>query len=226
MWKKSLIAACLMGVTPNGQVVALSTPPRLQGGAAPALPALAVGGGQVLVELSIDASGEVTKVTPLRATPPFTESVNNAVRGWRFKPATAITLRDNGLAEAPKGVSSRALVAAHFRPPTLITPTLGERPAEVGSPSSDVPFPVATVEPPYPPKAIASGVVMIVALVDEGGSVTEATVIRSAPPFDAPALAAARQWRFRPATLAGRAGAGYVYLIFGFPQPVIDGARR
>jgi TonB family protein len=225
MWKNALVGACLFGIAAHAQVVARSTPPRWQGGAAPALPALAVGGGQVLVELSIDPSGEVTKVTPLRVTPSFTEPVSKAVRGWRFKPATATVLRDDGLAEAPKGVSSKALVAAHFRPPTLITPTLGERPADVGSPSSEVPFPVATVEPPYPPKAIASGVVMVEALVDERGSVTEATVIRSAPPFDAPALEAARQWRFRPATLAGRAAAGYVYLIFGFPQPVVA-ARR
>ena len=180
----------------------------------------------MLVELSIDPSGEVTKITPLRATPPFTESVSNALRGWRFKPATATVLRDDGLAEAPKGVSSRALVAAHFRPPTLTTPTLGERPTDVASASPEVPFPVATAEPPHPPKAISSGVVMIEALVDERGNVTEAAVIRSAPPFDAAALEAARQWRFRPSTLAGRAVASYVYSIFGFPQPVVGAARR
>jgi TonB family protein len=226
MWKNAFVGACLFGVTAHAQVVALSTPPRWQGGAVPALPALAVGGGQVLVELSIDPSGEVTRVTPLRVTPPFTEPVSSAVRGWRFKPATATVLRDDGLAEAPKSVASRALVAAHFRPPTLITPTLGERPADVGSASSSVPVPVATVEPLYPPKAIASGVVLIEALVDERGSVTEAAVIRSAPPFDAPALEAARQWRFRPATLEGRPAARYVYVIFGFPQPVVDAARR
>ena len=226
MWKNALVGACLFGVTAHAQVVVRSTPPRLQGGAAPALPALAVGGGQVLLEVSIDSSGEVTGVTPLRVTPPFTELVSNAVRNWRFKPATATVVRDDGLAEAPKSVSARALIAAHFRPPTLITPTLGERPADAESPSSGVPFPVATVEPPYPPKAISSGVVMIEALVDERGNVTEATVIRSAPPFDGPALEAARRWRFRPATLAGRAAAGYVYLIFGFPQPVVDVARR
>jgi protein TonB len=93
----------------------------------------------------------------------------------------------------------------------------------VASPSGDVPFPISTVEPPYPPNAHSSGVIVIEALVDATGAVAEATVTRSAPPFDAPALDAARQWRFRPASPEGRATAAYVYLIFGFRQPVIVG---
>ena len=34
------------------------------------------------------------------------------------------------------------------------------------------------------------------------------------------ALAAARQWRFRPSRVAGRTVGTYVYLIFGFAQPI------
>ena len=225
MWKPSLVAACLFGITASAQV-ALSTPPRLQSGAAPALPAtaVAVGGGQVFAELSIDPRGTVTNVTPLRTAPPFTREVEDAVARWRFLPATATIINDNGRREA-RNVASRVLVAAHFRAPTLVTPTLGEPPKDVASPSRDAPFPMSTVEPGYPPQAHSSGVVMIEALVDETGRVSAAAVLRSAPPFDAPSLEAARRWRFRPATPAGRAGAAYVYLIFGFPQPVL-GTRR
>ena len=69
MWKNALVAACLFGVTANAQVVALSTPPRLQGGARRHCRRSRSEAAQVLVELSIDPSGEVTKITPLRATP-------------------------------------------------------------------------------------------------------------------------------------------------------------
>jgi TonB family protein len=224
MWKLSLAAACLSGIVATAQG-ALTTPPRLQSGAAPALPApaAAVGGGQVFVELSISPAGAVTAITPLRTTPPFTQLLENAVRRWRFRPASATTVDDRGVRQAPRSIASKALVASHFRAPALRGPTLGEPPRDVASPSGDVPFPISTVEPPYPPNAHSSGVIVIEALVDATGAVAEATVTRSAPPFDAPALDAARQWRFRPASPEGRATAAYVYLIFGFRQPVIVG---
>ena len=224
MWKPSLAAACLFGVMVSAQE-ARSTPPRLQSGSAPVLPALAAaaGGGQVFVELSIGPAGAVTAVAPLRTTPPFTDQVERTVRRWRFRPATVTSLKD-GVRDGPRHVPSRALVASHFRAPTLIAPTVGEPPKDVASASDEVPFPVSTVEPAYPPQAHSSGVVMIEALVDDTGNISAAAVIRSVPPFDAPALDAARQWRFRPASHEGRAVSAYVYLIFGFPQPVL--ARR
>ncbi len=226
MWNCALGAMCLLAVTTAGAQVARSTPPRLQSGAPPQMPVLAVGGGQVFVEVSISPTGEVTGLTPLRTTPPFTEFLSKAVRGWRFSPAMVAVLRDDGLPGTPKGAASKALVAAHFRAPTLLTPTLGEPSTPASSPSAEVAFPLTTVEPPYPPQAQSSGVVLVEALVGVSGQVTEATVIRSAPPFDAAALAAARQWRFRPSSAAGRAAATYAYLIFGFPQPVIGGHRH
>ena len=214
MWKTRVVATCLVGATVSAQVP-VSTPPRFAGGGLPELPVLAVGGGQAFVEVSISPAGEVTSVATLRTTPLHTEAVGAAVRRWRFKPAMR---REDGL-PAPKPVASKALVAAHFTPPTLIAPTVGEVPKDVGTPSADVPLPVATVEPPYHPQALSAGVVLIEALVNEKGQVTAAAVLRSAPPFDEAALTAARQWRFRPSSVAGRAVATYAYLIFGFQQP-------
>lgn len=225
MAKRSLFIACLFSVSLNAQA-ASQTPARLEAGSPPPLPVLTVGGGQVFVEVWISASGEVTRLDTLRATPRYTEAVDQAVRRWRFRPATVTARRGDGVPERPRPVASKVLVAGQFRAPTLNTPTLGEPPRDVVPPSADVPFPAATVEPPYPPQAQASGVVLIEALVGASGQVTEAAVIRSAPPFDAAALAAARQWRFRPARVAGRAVATYAYLLFGFPQPVLGGRGR
>ena len=226
MWKTAIVATCLFGATVSAQVP-LWTPPRLETGTPPELPALAIGAAQVFIELSINPTGEVTNLATLRTTPRHTEFVRNAALRWRFKPATVTERRTDGLPPTPKPVASKALVAAIFRSPSLLGPTQGEVPKDMGSPSVDVALPVATVDPTYPAASLEKGVVMIEALVNEKGLVTEAKVTRSSSPaFGAAALAAARQWRFRPARVAGRAVATYAYLIFGFPQPVTGGDRH
>lgn len=198
------------------------TPARYSTGRTPALPALVVGGGEAFVELTVGRTGAVEKVTPLRSTPPFTQALVETVKSWRFTAATEMTIGTAGTPEGPMTAVSKVLVAAVFRAPTLLTPTHGEHPANVAPASADVAFPLSSREPPYPPQALRGGVVLIEATVDVLGRVAEARVIGAAPPFDQAALAAARQWRFRPAHVKGRATQTYVYLIFGFPEPVTD----
>ena len=219
MWKSAVVATCLIAVTTVSAQPPIPTPPRFEAGALPELQALAVGPGQVFMELSISPAGEVTSVAALRTTGRQAESIGNVVRRWRFKPATVTERRTDG-STGPKPVASKALVAAFFRSPTVRGPSQGELPKDVGSPSVEVPLPVTVGEPTYPATSLEKGVVMIEALVNENGQVTEARVISSAPAFDSAALAAARQWRFRPARVAGRVVGRYAYLIFGFPQPI------
>ena len=190
------------------------SPARYQSGPLPTLPATAVGGGEVLLEITVAPSGQVTAVTPLRATPPFTELVVAAVRGWRFAPAT------QSAPASPRAVESTVLVAGVFRPPALTGPTLGTSPKDLAAPSMLTPFPLKLVMPPFPPMASASGVVLVEGNVDASGNVTATTVIRSAPPFDGAAQAALRQWRFRPARAGDTPRATRVYALFGFPVPV------
>ena len=196
------------------------TPARYLSGATPALPALVVGGGEAFVEVTVGRTGTVEQVTPLRSTPPFTQALVDTVNSWRFTAATDTATGADGTPEGPRPAVSKVLVAALFRAPTLLTPTHGEHPVNVAPASPDVAFPSSTREPPYPPQALSGGVALIEATVDVMGRVAEARIIGAAPPFDQAALAAARQWRFRPARVKGRATPTYVYLIFGFPQPV------
>lgn len=219
MRNTALLALLVVGSV-SAQPVALWTPARLESGAGPPLPALAVGGGQVFAELSVSAGGDVAAVDAFRTTPPFTDALVTAVRAWRFRAATAAALRDDGLPESRKPVASKVLVAALFRAPTLNTPTLGEPPRDAGTPTVEVPFPIATVEPPYPPRAGSGGVVIVEARVTETGAVEDARIVTSTPPFDSAALDATARWRFRPARSAGHAVAAYVYLVFGFAEPV------
>jgi TonB family protein len=218
MSRTALVVAVVLVTTLSAQQP--YTPARYAGGPLPAIPALAVGGGQAVVEVTIRPDGSVQAVRPLRATPPFTQGLIDAVTGWHFTPAVEDAIGADGKPEGPRPVASKVIVASLFRPPTLVTPTLGEQPKNVGAASADVAYPTSTQEPQFPPKALFGGVVLIEVLVDATGRASEPRVIMSAPPFDQPALDAARQWRFRPARLKGRAAATYAYLVFGFPQPI------
>lgn len=218
---KTILVAVALGAT---LVAALSaqqryTPARLMSGAPPGLAPMAVGGGQAIVELTIDASGNVDKVRTVRSTPPFTQMLLDRVGGWRFAPATDDPIGRDDLPERRHTLASKVIVAAVYRAPALQGPTQGEHPVDVAAPSADVAFPSLTPEPVFPVDAQFGGVVMIEARVDASGAVTVARVIRSAPRFDGAALAAARQWRFRPARIGGRTESN-AYLIFGFPQPI------
>jgi TonB family protein len=64
-------------------------------------------------------------------------------------------------------------------------------------------------------------VVLIEVRVDPNGSVVEATVRQTSPPFDDAALSAAGQWTFRPARVGGRAVTSLVYIMFACPMPVV-----
>ena len=193
------------------------TPARYVSGELPAIPVQTVGAGQVFVELAVTASGTVSTATILRATPPFTDAVVSAVQNWRFDPA-----RDSDDPKEPlRDTPSTVLVAAIFRPPTMLNgPVAGTPPKDVGGPSVTTPLPASAVAPAFPPKALSSGMVLVEVDVNAAGAVIDARPIVSAPGFDEPAVNAARQWTFRPARLHGRAAPSVAYLIFSFRQPV------
>jgi len=202
----ALMTTALVGATSSDYVS-----PRWLSGDVPATPALAVSGGEVRLELLVTPDGRVASVDALRTTPPFTDAMIAAVRGWRFEPATM----------ASKPVEGRVLVAGMFAPPTLITPTLGEPPQTLQSPSGDVPVPTSTRAATYPPRAIGNGTVLVdVTVGPDGGIPVDARIVVSSPAFDATALAAARSWSFEPAQRDGRAITAHAYLLFAFRQPV------
>ena len=168
----------------------------------------------------------MSTVRTLRATPPFTDAMSNAVRGWQFRPAEEEMEPEPGKPVDPKPrklVDSRVLVVGIFRPPTLNAPTVGEPPEEVASASDETPFPLATVMPRYAPLARDNGIVLVGVRVDPRGGVVDAKAIRSAPPFDEPALDASRRWTFRPARVHGTSVASLAYIVFAFRQPITVG---
>jgi protein TonB len=69
------------------------------------------------------------------------------------------------------------------------------------------PVPVRTVPPTYPDELRregVSGLVMVKCTIDENGNVTEPTVEKSSnAAFEAPAIAALKKWKFKPAKQDG-----------------------
>ncbi|MEL6544943.1 MAG: energy transducer TonB, partial [Myxococcota bacterium] len=116
-------------------------------------------------------------------------------------------MRTTLLISALAGLAFASLVAAPAPVLAQFAPTQEDEPDRI----EETPAPTLTkapelqkfVEPVYPPALFAQGVAGDVTLnidIDESGSVTQATVVRSsAPEFEAPAVAAALQFRFSPA---------------------------
>jgi len=178
-------------------------------GELPAAPPLAVSGGEVFLEVAVAASGAVASVRTLRTTPGFTEPTIDAVRGWRFAPATGAQ------------VAEPVLVAAMFSPPALNGPTLGQPAADVLAASDEIPYPTYAAPAAYPPRAMGDGAVLVDVTVDADGTVTDTEIKSSSPAFDIAAMAAAHAWSFRPARRNGQPVTAHACILFVFRQPVV-----
>ena len=199
------------------------SPARLRDGAVPQIPVQAVGSGEVALEVSVSATGAVTSVTALRATPPFTEALAAAVKSWRFQPAFDIATPPEGDAgpSARRNVASRVLVLGLFRPPALFAMTLGTPAETVGTPSDAVPAPRDFPPlPNFPPNALFDGVVLAELRVGADGALAQTSIVQSAAAFDQPTLDAVSALAFQPAHAHGRGAAAYVYVVAAFRQPV------
>jgi TonB family protein len=201
-------------------------PAKYRDGAMPPLPALnVVGGGEVMVELDVTNAGVVRGVKALRSTPPYTDMLIATTRMWHFAPAE-VEIEPPPPAGQPKfkPVDSTVLVAAVFRAPALIGPTLGELPRDVGSESDSTPYPFSTAPPLFPPRSRDAGLVMIETTISTSGQPTGNRIVNASASFNEAAITALNQWRFRPARIAGSSTPTLAYVIMGFRQPVLGAA--
>ena len=216
----ALVMALAVGVR-----LGADTPALFQSGSVPTLSVMSVevGGGEVLLEVSINRTGAVSAIKPLRETAVFTERMTQAVKTWRFKPSEMdipeARRKPGGPTTEPVG--TKVLVAGVFSRPSVIGATLGEPIRDVATASTDIPFPTPLVTPTYPPAARTTGVVLVEVRVNASGGVSDAKILVSAPGFDGVALSTARQWKFRPAKSGGATAPTVAYIVFGFPLPKV-----
>jgi TonB family protein len=201
-----------------------ATPARYRSGPLPPLPALPAGGGEVFLEVEITEEGTIGGIATLRATPSFTEAVVTAVRQWGFDPATKVEPPDApDLPPTVGPAASAVLVVAVFRPPTMLAPARGEPSRDLAPPSTAIPFPSLVQPPPWPPLARDGGLVLVEARVDGRGMVAAAEVLDGSPGFHQAALETVRGWKFLPVRAPDVPAEAYVYILLGFPTPVIGG---
>jgi len=185
------------------------TPARFLSGKTPDQPPLAAAGGSTTLELDVAASGIVTDATVLDEAEPFSSALEEATTLWRFRPAETDA----------SAVATKVLVVGVFRPPVLMGAGVPE-PTSVHEPSDEIPYPVATATPEYPPNALYEGVAVVEVAIDETGTVLESKMLSPEQGFDDAALDAASQFRFRPAHHDGRPVTSFALLFFGFRQPL------
>lgn len=174
---------------------------------APRLPVNTTAGGEVLLHVKLDAAGTPELIYGILETPPFAEALREAVREWQLPWASV---------EAGPDI----LVAAVFRSPVLLELSNLPAPPSPAIAPLVLPFPLEWARPAYPPTGTGDAVVIVALRVGETGGIRGATVVRSVPGFDASAVDAAWQWRFRPAVRDGRPVPTIAYLVFGFRAPV------
>ncbi len=209
------LAAAMLAVSVGPAAAQDKTAPRLIKDGLPATMPQALGGGEVLLELTIDPNGIVQRVDRLRATPPYTEMGADAVAAWQFEPATTV------IDQQRIGITGSVLVAAVVRPPSLYAgPAAGQSPRDIAVPSPYSPYPEALVMPAYPPTAVGSGFVLVEITITAGGDPRDFRVVSSLSGFDGAALDAVRQWRFRPARATEIPDRVFVYAVLGFRSPL------
>lgn len=187
------------------------TPTRLREVSKPLVPPQLYGQCKLLFEASVDETGRVSTVVPL-SREPLSAVVVAAVERWRFDPALT----------TGEARPQRVLVAAVFRPPTLmnVEPSV-EPPPEASALAGDLPAPTSMPAPSYPANALGGDTVVVEAKIGADGSVASARAVGRATAFDGVSIAAARQWRFRPARDAGPVPR-LAYMIFGFAAPALS----
>lgn len=185
------------------------SPARFLSGKFPEQPPLASAGGITVLEVDVAPSGIVTGTTVLGEAQPFTEILEEASTLWRFEPAS----------EEGAAIASKVLVIGVFRPPVLLGTTVPD-PVWVEEPSENVPYPIDTSIPRYPPNALYDGVALVEVEIDDHGALVEAQLLSPEQGFDEAALDAASEFRFRPAQHDGRPVPSFALIFFGFRQPV------
>jgi TonB family protein len=174
--------------------------------------------GAVVLEVTLDESGAVQDIRPVREIASLTEPAVHSVKGWHFKPA----LMDG------TPVPSLVTVAIMFNPP-LNPPANPLPPSSAGASGRPMlqpapPDVVSAVFATYPmTTAVKKGTVVLQVGLGESGDVLDVKPVRDVTPFTAQAVDAVKKWQFSPAEMKGKPVASSIFVAFVFESPLING---
>jgi len=177
-------------------------------------------GGAVIAEAVIGTDGRVSDVRILRSIPMLDQAALEAIRQWTYTPTmlngvpvpVMMTVTVNFTPDMSDSTESRAAQTANQanqngeanQPPVTVN---GSPAYRIGG-DLKAPERVTFVPPVYPTEAQSakvSGTVIIEALIDQQGFVTNAKILKSVALLDQAALDAVMQWRYLPTLLNGAA---------------------
>jgi hypothetical protein len=193
------------------------TAARLHAGAmVPLAPPLLIGGGEVVLDVTVDTDGSAKRIDLVRSTPSYTELMTGAVRGWRFEPAKGSV---EGVIQPVEG---HVLVLAVFRPPEVYSePARGVPTVIVDEPSAELPRVGVLTKPlMYPPRAVRDGTVLIEIELTAAAVPREHRVMSPPSGFDSSALETVKLWRFDYPRQPTGASSLFVYAVVGFREPI------
>jgi TonB family protein len=191
-------------------------PAELSSAAGIEYPVNTVAMGAVVFELTVDESGAVQSVQPVREIPSLTEPAMRAIKSWHFKPA----MMDGD------PVQSRVTIVVMFNPPQ--NPPVNPLPARSSSSVAarphvqpDPPEIVSAIYATYPmTSAVKKGTVVLRVAIGDSGDVEDVKPLRDVPPLTSAAIDAVKKWQFRPAEMSGRRVASSVVAAFVFESPL------
>jgi hypothetical protein len=170
--------------------------------------------GMVTLEVRVSAGGAAEKVQTVTDTPPLTDAAANAVKGWKYSPATLDGVPVPGVVDVnvvfnPFNPGGAGIANGTAAPPAGGEQSKGDfRPAQVKS---------ATFAA-FPANTVTSGTVVMIAKVGNDGNLSGARVLRGAGVLSAAATRAVNGWTFGPATYKGVAVDSYLPVVFVFPS--------
>lgn len=190
-----------------GEAVTRMSPedfPRVLRGSSPIDPRGIRGShAMTVVHADIDRHGRLGVIHEVLGAEALKDAAAEAVRGWTFQPMRLLGHPVEVLAEIPvefvgtapaKPTMEDSPIAAK---PSAADPKFGEYVYV-----EELPEAVTRVAPAYPDRARIAGLegtVQVQALVGTDGRVHDVRVIKSIPGLDDAAMAAVRQWAFKPA---------------------------
>lgn len=157
-------------------------------------PAGVFSGADVVLDAAVDSSGKLADPRILRGENPFLEKVLAAVHTWTFQPPPSGELAATRISVVFQFSGSFTFASAPQRH-TYVEQLAGA--------SERGPEPLVDPEPDFPSAKLAEGSVILCEQVDSRGQLDSIEVLGDSQSLSAPAVAAARQWRFAPARHAG-----------------------
>lgn len=175
--------------------------------------------GIVVLDALVTATGAVQDVEVRRNIACLTQIAVQAVKDWKFSPATL----------AGKAIASRMPVAVTFESQTSApNPFPLSKLAPQTAAAVQAEFqPAEVIRAGLPPfhsgYTFAEGIVALEVTLSAKGEAEEIKVVRDVPPFTATAKAVVADWRFMPATFNGHPVRSRILLAFVSPPFVSTG---